>query len=249
MSTLRRPILLATIACLLLSVGSDRGGAGELSRAKPKPPVPAPVPIPVGSIATVTDPMIRQVVQRRDDNYGNIVFMGTFFGNVDGFQARSVLMPGMSGLAQDWAPLIDVTLTGQNFIGVFRQAAGGFYNLQIRPTFQGQVGTPETIFAVGVGEVFLLAGQSNATNSGQATGFVPDIRVSAFADGPGKGIDPAYPGASWQWGIDPIPAIDLSSGGSPWPRMATNLVNATGVPIGLYCAGCGGTSIDQWLPG
>jgi hypothetical protein len=204
----------------------------------------------VGSIVTVTDPMIRQVVQRRDDNYGNIVFMGTFAGNVDGFQARSVLRPGMAGLAQDWTPMIGVSLVGQRFFGVFRQAAGGFYDLQIRPTFQGRVGAPATVFAVGVGEVFLLAGQSNATNSGQKTGFVPDIRVSAFSDGPRYGVDPSFPGASWQWGIDPLPAIDLTSGGSPWPKMATNLVNATGgVPVGLYCVACGGTTIDQWLPG
>jgi hypothetical protein len=251
MSTLRRPALLATIAWLLLSIGSDRGGAGEWSRVKPRPSVsvPAPIPIPVGSILSVTEPMIRQVVQRRDDNYGNIVFMGTVVGNVDGFQARSILNPGMSGLSQDWAPLIDVTITGQSFIGVYRQAAGGFYDLQIRPTFQGQVGTPSTIFAVGVGEVFITAGQSNSTNFGQKTGFIPDLRVSTFVDGTAYGIDPAYPGASWRWGTEPLPAIDLSAGGSAWPRMATNLVAATGVPVGLYCVACGGTTIDMWLPG
>src|SRR5262245_54850222 len=99
--TFRRPVLLATMAWLLLSVGPDRGGAGEVVRAKAKPkprPVasaPAPALPPVGVIASLTEPMIRQVVQRRDDNYGNILFVGTVSGNVDGFQARSLLRPGM----------------------------------------------------------------------------------------------------------------------------------------------------------
>ena len=84
---------------------------------------------------------------------------------------------------------------------------------------------------------------------GSPTGFVPDVRVSSFVDGTGHGIDPSYPGASWQGGGDPQPAVDQSVGGSPWPTMASNLAGQLGVPIGLYASGCGGTSIREWLPG
>ncbi len=201
----------------------------------------------MGQITSITEPMIRQVVQRRDDNFGNIVFIGTFEGPIDGFQASSSLRTGMSGLGQGWAPLIDVSFTGQRFIGVYRQAAGGFYDLQIRPTYRGQVGNAMTVFAVGVGEVFITAGQSNSTNAGLPTGYIPDIRVSAFnAD---TGLDPNFNGAFWQWGIDPQPVTDGTHGGSVWPTMATNLVYATGLPVGLYSVGRGGTDIGEWLPG
>jgi Carbohydrate esterase, sialic acid-specific acetylesterase len=205
-------------------------------------------PLPVGQITGITDPMTRQVVQRRDDNIGNILFIGTCSGNIDGFQAMSSLPFGASGTPVGWTPLIDVTIFEGYFIGIFRQPAGGFYNLQIRPMFQGQPGEAANVFTVGVGEVFITAGQSNSTNNGTTTGFLPSLLVSCFDDGSGLGFDTNYPGASWRWGYDPQPAIDNSTGGSVWPTMATNLSNVLGVPVGLYTAGCGGTSIEQWVP-
>jgi hypothetical protein len=238
MNRSRTTLFLAVTLFVVAPGGLDRAEAG-----KPR------VSGGVGTIRGVTDPMVRQVVQRRDDNVGNILFVGSFTGNVDSFQARSTLRPGMVGVPQDWTPLIDVSVNDGNFVGIFRQPAGGFYDLQVRPSFQGQAGQPVTILAVGVGEVFITAGQSNSTNSGSPTGYVPSLLISSFNDGSGRGINPAYPGASWRWGIDPQPAFDESMGGSVWPTMANNLAIALGVPIGLYSAGCGGTAVEEWLPG
>jgi hypothetical protein len=203
----------------------------------------------VGSITSIVEPMTRQVVQRRDDNVGNILVIGTCSGNISGFQGSSTLLPGTGGTPLGWTSLIDVTIFEGYFVGIFRQPAGGFYTLQIRPTFQGQAGEPMAVLAVGVGEVFLTAGQSNATNWGTPTGTLPNLLVSCFDDGPMAGIDAAYRGASWRWGYDPLPALDGSTQGSPWPTMASNLAEVLGVPIGLYSAGYGGTAIKNWLPG
>ena len=225
---------------------------GMLAMLPALPPGPGPAlaaRLTVGSITGLTEPSVRQVVQRRDDNIGSILFIGTYTGLVEGFQVRSTLRNGMQGIAQNWTPLIDVTIFQGYFVGIFHQPAGGFYDLQIRPVFQGMVGAPFSVAMVGVGEVFITAGQSNATNYGSPTGFFPDTRVSSFVDGFGRGVDPSYPSSSWTWGYDPQPSVDLSSGGSPWPTMANNLVNALDVPIGLYAAGCGGTAIGEWMPG
>ncbi len=229
---------------MFLAVGCGLLAPSGLGRAVAGPPTLSHV----GTISAIIEPMTRQVVQRRDDNVGNILFVGTYSGNVDGFQASSILRPGMYGTAQGWTPLIDVTIFEGSFVGIFRQPAGGFYDLQIRPTFEGKTGDPVNVYAVGVGEVFITAGQSNATNNGTPTGFLPSLLVSCFDDGQARGIDTGYPGASWRWGYDPQPVIDASTAGSTWPTMATNLSGTLGVPIGLYAAGCGGTSIADWLP-
>ncbi|WP_435011716.1 sialate O-acetylesterase [Tundrisphaera lichenicola] len=155
----------------------------------------------------------------------------------------------MSGHPQGWSRLVSVSFIGRRFIGVYRQFAGGLYDLQIRPTYRGRVGQPRTIFAVGVGEVFITAGQSNATNSGDPTGFLPDLRVSAFDSGSGNGLGPGFPLARWRWGYDPQPVFDRSNGGSVWPKMASNLAAATGLPIGIYSIGQGSTAIAEWQPG
>ena len=228
----------ATLATLA-PVASNSNALGQAT----KPPAL------VGSITGISEPTTRQVVQRRDDNVGAILVIGTYAGNVGGFQARSFLRPGMAGQPVGWTALQSVVLFQGHFVGTLRQPAGGFYDLQVRPTYDTQVGTPVTIYAVGVGEVFITAGQSNTTNSSSPTGFSPDIRVSSFNPGPSLGIDPAFPGASWQYGIDPQPVLDQTSAGSTWPTMANNLAVVLNVPIGLYSAGCGGTVIHEWLPG
>lgn len=235
--TLRRSMV-------FLALGASLASPVQLGRAVAgRPAVPR-----VGTITGLTEPAIRQVVQRRDDNVGNILVVGTYAGQVDGFQARSTLRPGCPGITLTWTPLIGVSASGGRFAGTFRQPAGGFYDIQVRPMLRGQAGQAATVIAVGVGEVFLTAGQSNATNAGPPTGFAPDLRVSSFVDGPGRGMTPSYPGSSWRWGVDPQPVIDGTAGSSVWPTMATNLVGAFNVPIGLYSVGCGATGIAEWMP-
>ena len=233
-----RPTALLAMTCGLLAPFAPAGVAAG-----------APEPSSVGSITAITEPLTRQVVQRRDDNYGSVLFGGRYTGDVDGFQAMSTLEAGMTGRPLGWTALINVAIFEGYFFAILRQPAGGFYDFEIRPTYRGQVGQPVTVLTVGVGEVFITAGQSNSTSWGTPTGFLPSPRVSCFDDGFQGGTDPTYPGAFWRYGVDPQPALDNSTMGSTWPTMATDLANALDVPIGLYAAGYGGTSVATWLPG
>jgi hypothetical protein len=239
MIRIRATTLLLVASCVLATLGTGRTAAGQVK--------PASVST-VGSITGLTDPLTRMVVQRRDDNVGLILFAGTYSGNVDSFQASSSLQAGMSGIPLGWTFLIDVSIVDGHFLGGLRQPAGGFYNLQVRPVYRGQPGAVVLISTVGVGEVFITAGQSNTTNWGSPTGFLPNPLVSCFGDGYLAGTDPAYPGSFWRYGVDPQPALDSSNGGSVWPTMASDLAGALNVPIGLYAVGLGGSAISDWLP-
>jgi eukaryotic-like serine/threonine-protein kinase len=237
MNLLRSTVFLLTAVCCLRSASGDDRVVAQAPH------------VPVGTITAILEPMTHQVVQRRDDGVGNILVVGTYSGVVESFEASSIVQPGMRGTAVGWTPLIDVTILEGHFIGIFRQPAGGFYEMQIRPVLNGQTGKSVSVTSVGVGEVFITAGQSNSTNWGSSTGFYPDARVSCFNPGSQLGMDMTFPGASWRWGYDPQPTLDQSGGGSVWPTMASNLADALGVPIGLYSCGYTGTFILQWFPG
>jgi hypothetical protein len=119
-------------------------------------------------------------------------------------------------------------------------AAGGWYRLEVR--WRGRDGATQVaaVEPLAVGEVFLVAGQSYATNTNDERLHVtdPGRRVSAFNVETG----------TWQLADDPQPAPDRSQNGSIWPPVGDQLARALGVPIGFVNVAVGGTSTRQWMP-
>ena len=119
-----------------------------------------------------------------------------------------------------------------NFRGEFAAAAGGWYAIEVRAG-----GETVTIDHVGVGEVFVIAGQSNSTNYGEAAQRTRTGMVSTFS------------GVGWRPADDPQPGVqDGSKNGSFIPAFGDALYERLKVPIGVACVGSGGTSVRQWLP-
>lgn len=116
--------------------------------------------------------------------------------------------------------------------------AGGWYRVDFQMTVDGQLNAQATSEPFGVGEVFLIAGQSYATNCN-------DERLQV-ADRTGRVV--AYDSRNGTWNIahDPQPAGDSSDGGSIWPPFGDLLVHTYGVPVGLANVAVGGTSTSQW---
>lgn len=103
-----------------------------------------------------------------------------------------------------------------------------------------------------VGEVFLIAGQSNASNHGDyREGFNIVAQPQHAAMNPASGV--------WGAVTDPIPyASDYSMvpwsnptipSASPWPAFVNDLGQVLGVPIGLVNVAWGGSGSSWWLPG
>ena len=115
--------------------------------------------------------------------------------------------------------------------------AGGWYTLQVRFRAAGRVTARASVAHVGVGEVFVIAGQSNSTNFGEVRQITRSRMVSTFD------------GARWRIADDPQPGVqDGSTQGSFIPAFGDALYARLKVPIAVACVGYGGTSVRQWLP-
>jgi hypothetical protein len=127
---------------------------------------------------------------------------------------------------------------GGGFRADIAAPAGGWYELEVRAVIGDREVTSAKVAHVGVGEVFIVAGQSNATNYG------------AEKQKPASGRVVAFDGKQWTIADDPQPGTHDHStrGGSFVPAFGDALVARLKVPIAVACVGQGSSSVRQWLP-
>lgn len=195
-------------------------------------------PSPPGLAIELESPDSHQIVQRQSDNMGMFPINGKIHFDCDYIEARLTKINLNQQLISDpseWKVIANsYKPSGSSFYGSI-QADVGWYQMEIRFSYQGVPVEFENISPIGVGEVFLISGQSNSANYGDTLLTPQDPRVSSW--GPDD----------WQIGADPQP-IATGSGGSPWPVLGDNLAQRYDVPVGLISVGWGGTSVGQWLP-
>jgi carbohydrate esterase-like sialic acid-specific acetylesterase len=118
-----------------------------------------------------------------------------------------------------------------------RTPAGGWYRFELRLRKAGHTVQTMKVGHVGVGEVFVVAGQSNATNYGE-------VRQQTHS-----GMVAACSGQEWSVANDPQAGVqDNSKKGSFIPAFGDALYEKYRVPIGVADVGHGSTSVRQWLP-
>ena len=191
---------------------------------------PGPAPALV-----ITAPTTRAVYQRDDAQRAIIDVEGNYDETLGAtrVEAQAVVRAGSTGVGTGWR-LVDGALANGRFRGRL-SATSGYFDVEVRVVGSGGVLGAATVERVGVGEVFLTAGQSNSANHGRPALSAIDERVSML--GP----------AGWQRARDPQP-IATGAGGTPWPPLGDRLAAHYDVPVGFISVGWGGTSVGQWHP-
>lgn len=181
-------------------------------------------------------PIEYQVFERVSRSQGAVSVRGTADEGADAILI-TLSGKGVDGEAnvQFRAP---VNATTHQFDSAFITPAGGWFRVSVQPVKGKEaIGSAATVEHVGVGEVFVIAGQSNSTNYGQTP-----LK-------PASGMVATFDGKSWRLADDPQPGTgDGSKGGSCWPAFGDAMAEKFGVPIGIASTGFGGTSVNQWLP-
>jgi hypothetical protein len=113
--------------------------------------------------------------------------------------------------------------------------SGGWYRLEVVFLKDQKVVAQFVPVHVGVGEVFLVAGQSNSANHGAEKLAAKSEFVRTFT------------GEDWQHCKDPQPGAS-GNGGSFIPALGDLLQSRLHVPIGFIACGIGATSVREWLP-
>ena len=185
--------------------------------------------------AQVLSPSEYQIVQRDAANYGSIAVAVRTDGQATAVDVRLELMPGpYKGTTTGWTALTATEETGE-YTGEVIAAAGGWYELQVRIPAAPDSPTVATVPHVGIGEVFITAGQSNTANRGNCNAPTDDRVVT-------------FDGQNWRVAYDPQPGND-GEGGTPWPFLGDMLARSLQMPIGFACRAVGGTPTSFWLPG
>ncbi|UHG90957.1 sialate O-acetylesterase [Spirosoma oryzicola] len=111
-------------------------------------------------IVKITYPESRAVFQRGNDDFSTIYISGNYYQPVDSVQARVVAEQSGQGINTEWA-----TVQRNPQGGIFQsslRAKGGWYRLEVQAFSGGAIVGTDVIRKVGVGEVFIITGQSNA---------------------------------------------------------------------------------------
>jgi hypothetical protein len=154
------------------------------------------------------------------------------------FEARAERLPGASGAGTPWS-VIRGQLKDRRWIGTARVPGGGWYRLQWRARRGDRVVVAAKVEPVGVGEVFVIAGQSYAVGAND--------ELTKVADEQGRVV--AYDVVNQRWQIANDPQPNCGDGGTIWPITGDFLLPLARVPIGFVNVAVGGTSTRQWLPG
>lgn len=196
----------------------------------------------------ITSPQYRAVYQRNQDGFSQITIAGTYETQVDKIEARLVPVEAGQGQAIDWTVIKYLPLNG-NFSATLN-VRQGWYSLELRGSLNGElIGGISRVDRVGVGEVFIIAGQSNAQGMPHIQGIgATNDRVNCF--GAATNTDS---GGDFYINLSPFSKLEANSRIAPrgmngwcWGRLGDLLVNKLNVPVMFFNAAFEGTSSSTW---
>ncbi|MEY4539587.1 MAG: hypothetical protein RLZZ306_1344 [Bacteroidota bacterium] len=203
----------------------------------------------------ITYPTSRAVFQRNNSNQSPIYIAGNYTTFADKIEARAVarIMTPTQGTTTNWTTI--QTNPANGFYYGTLNVSGGWYDLEVRHWNGTTLLGTTSLQRVGIGEVFLIGGQSNATgdgdlkNQGNFGPMANDDRVSVV------NYSVSFP---TNYGGIVLPRAEFSRLDSTfniapfgvsawcWGALGDTLTKRLNVPIAFFNGGWSGTGSNAW---
>lgn len=190
------------------------------------------------SSITFISPKLYEVIQRNNLNTGKINININIANNINNINKINInTLSETQKIIFDWTDT-EPKITNNNYNIKITMPAGGWYNIIISliDSTNNTISTNNII--CGIGEVFVITGQSNSVNFAENLLTPKTNKVVSYSDEKG-----------WVLASDPQPGLPGSGDyGSFYPPFGDGLYYYYRVPIGFIASGIGGTSVIQWQP-
>ncbi len=177
---------------------------------------------------SLTYPLQYSIWQRHNDSTGTIPIYGTYTG-----ADPSAIEASFNGGVYT---NISVSPSGNSFSGELNASVG---NGTLIVRFSNNPSINSSLNNTGVGDVFVIAGQSNAVGRGEIAQILNSsnqFMASAFMQN-----------STWKLANDPIESSGTKN--SAWPLVANYIVQNQSIPIAFLQTAVGATSIISWQKG
>lgn len=204
------------------------------------------VPLGLRAQVKITSPVERAIYQREINGSATVSITGNYTAPVDKIEIRATPVIDGQGAAIGWTVLQE-NPTGGVFAGTLR-LLGGWYSIEARGSKGGvQVGQTFTLSRMGVGEVFMISGQSNAQGIDYTSPAATDDRVNYInQDNSVNSLsDPPYPVFAR---VDSkiVTMGPRGKGAWCWGLLGDLLTKQLNVPILFINTAWEGTAVKNW---
>ena len=180
----------------------------------------------------IISPQPWQVFQRGADDSAEVNLEVVIDSSPIKYTSLDFRIAGMAG--SDWRAM-KPKADAPGFHTSLTIPSGGWYTIEFIAVAPSGGVLMHTSEPFGVGEVFVVAGQSNSANHGEERQSPASDRVVTFD------------GSTWRPAYDPQPGAS-GQGGSFLPPLGDYLTYYFDVPVAFTSCGIGATSVREWLP-